>query len=105
MNALLKLTVSSPAAGYEYYTYIIIFFLYFLMQYLGLRSCISSIICYRLNTSARKKTSEESIVQGVVPLYAISGRSAKIFSDLVFCPNWGIYSRQLNDGDFLDNRY
>ena len=55
MNVLLKLAVSSPAAGYEYYTYIIIFFLYFLRQYLGLRSCISSIICYRLNTSARKK--------------------------------------------------
>ena len=55
MNVLLKLAVSSPAAGYEYYTYIIIFFLYFLMQYLGLRSCISSIIGYRLNTSARKK--------------------------------------------------
>ena len=52
-----------------------------------------------------KKTSEKSVVQGVVPLYAISGRSAKIFSDLVFCPNWGIYSRQLSDGNFLDNRY
>ena len=26
MNVLLKLAVSSPAAGYEYYTYIIIFF-------------------------------------------------------------------------------
>ena len=55
MNALLKLTVSSPAAGYEYYTYIIIFFLCFLMQYIALRACIDSIISYRLNASARKK--------------------------------------------------